>query len=429
MSVTKELEQQQQQQQQQRQQRQQQLPVSPSAVSLSPGQAVASAGTGDVSSWTEELDPPSIIARRPVRYVGATTTQIDSSVWNLCDPQGRPDVDEGGADAIAFAGLQGSFCRLGRSDRFLVQADGDHRQGYHHCAARRWLRDVEDVVAPCGPILIELYMAFVHPHFPVLEARDFVSRHRRSPSDTPPALLAAVYLLGLSWWDTDVRVRGRALPDVGSLEDLAFRCLDWALQRPDLSAVQAGLLMLQRSEGETWAMTARLVAVGQDLGLHLDPSAWDEVPPWERALRKRVAWALFVQDKWGALVHGRPSHLVRANWAVGILVDEDFEPDLPPLDLHETIADDDGEDEDDGEPPGLVFGRMTALSTILSDVLDTFYTLQAIHEIGNAGKEGTRTVLERAKPVQLKLKEWFARLPPCLRMDRARGKNFSVLGG
>jgi len=37
--------------------------------------------------------------------------------------------------------------------------------------------------------------------------------------------------------------------------------------------------------------------------------------------------------------------------------------------------------------------------------------------VAAAGPQGTHLVLQLAKPVQLKLKEWYAALPPCLRMD------------
>jgi hypothetical protein len=60
---------------------------------------------------------------------------------------------------------------------------------------------------------------------------------------------------------------------------------------------------------------------------------------------------------------------------------------------------------------------MIILSQILAEVLDTFYTLQAMATVTAAGAQGTHLVLQLAKPVQLKLKDWFAALPTCLRMD------------
>ena len=50
-------------------------------------------------------------------------------------------------------------------------------------------------------------------------------------------------------------------------------------------------------------------------------------------------------------------------------------------------------------------------------MLDTFYTLQAMQDVDLAGVNGTRLILERAKPVQIRLKEWFTHLPTSLKMD------------
>ncbi|KAE8308880.1 hypothetical protein BDV41DRAFT_550044 [Aspergillus transmontanensis] len=55
----------------------------------------------------------------------------------------------------------------------------------------------------------------------------------------------------------------------------------------------------------TWTYTNQALAIGEALGLHLDAGSWG-VPEWERELRKRLSWALYMQDKWTALIHGRP---------------------------------------------------------------------------------------------------------------------------
>ncbi|KAI9883653.1 MAG: cytosolic Fe-S cluster assembly factor nbp35 [Watsoniomyces obsoletus] len=350
-------------------------------------------------------EPASVITRRSVSYVGYTT-EIESSLSKMCRIRGDPD---------GFT-AQRNLHRLGE-DAFIVPAEPDVQSAFQH-ATRAYRTAIEGIVGPFGSVLIELYWNHVHPGFPILDRPTFLDQLRQASSTIPPPLLAAIYLLGLRWWTSDPRVQSRPEPDRALLESLAYRSFEWALRRPELSTVQAGLLLLQHSDGESWAVTGRLTAVAQDLGLHLDPSGWN-IPRWERGLRKRVAWALFMQDKWGALVHGRPTHLMAANWAVGTLTEEDFEEE-----------DDDHDNNDDeaseAEPTSLLFRQMVTLTIILSEVLDTFYTLQALHEIGLAGKDGTRLVLDRAKPIQIKLKDWFSRLPGCLRMDR--GRKFSSLG-
>jgi hypothetical protein len=167
-------------------------------------------------------------------------------------------------------------------------------------------------------------------------------------------------------------------------------------------------LLSQRPDGDQWAPTAQLVAIGQELGLHLDCTNW-KIPHWERGLRKRLAWALYMQDKWGSLVHGRPSHIFASNWAVQPL----FPSDFPDVEFDESDSDESAE----YEKGRLLFTQMITLSQILAEVLDTFYTLQAMATVTEAGPQGPQLVLQLAKPVQLKLKDWFAALPSCLRMD------------
>lgn len=66
------------------------------------------------------------------------------------------------------------------------------------------------------------------------------------------------------------------------------------------------------------------VSISQALGLNLDPSDWP-LPPWEQRLRKRIAWALYSQEKWLSLNFGRSSHISPDDWDVNELTPEDFE--------------------------------------------------------------------------------------------------------
>jgi uncharacterized membrane protein YgcG len=65
----------------------------------------------------------------------------------------------------------------------------------------------------------------------------------------------------------------------------------------------------------------------------------------------------------------------------------------------------------------VLFGQMVQLSQILAEILETFYTLQASHAAANAGAQATQLILSLAKPIQLKLKEWYSGLPAVVRMD------------
>lgn len=277
---------------------------------------------------------------------------------------------------------------------------------------------VEQTVAPHGPALIDIYFRNVHPSFPIIQKHTFLDLYRRGDRNFHSALLAGMYLLALQWWSQDPLLAQHPKPSTYRLEELAARSLALSMQKPKLSALQAGLLLLQRRQATDWGLTVQLIALAQDLGLHLDCSEWS-IPLWERRLRKRLGWALYMQDKWTALIHGRPSHIQAADWAVPPLEQSDFIEDFVTAE-QDLIAEEENEEE---EKSRVIFTQMIELTGIMAEVIDVFYTQKAIAEVNRAGKNGTRLILGKAKPVQLKLKEWFGRLPAVARMDAyATGK-------
>ncbi|ORY17820.1 fungal-specific transcription factor domain-domain-containing protein [Clohesyomyces aquaticus] len=278
---------------------------------------------------------------------------------------------------------------------------------------------IETLVAPHGQALVHLYFRIVHPSFPILHKKVFLEKYNRTHREFSPPLLAAVYILALNWWTYSSELALLPKPDVPRLEKLAFKTMNDIIHRPKLSTIQAGLLLLQRPEGDSWALTTQLVGIGQELGLHLDCSNW-RIPSWERRLRKRLAWALFMQDKWGALVHGRPSHIMASDWAVKPLLPDDFP---------ENAADDDNEDgSTEVEKGRALFCEMIRLTEILGSILSNFYTLQAEEEFRLHARDGVRWLLEKANPIQSSLKHWFDNLPPSLRMEDIAMRKLSSTG-
>lgn len=330
------------------------------------------------------------------QYIGATT-DFEPSLINLSsfDPQDESLLS------------RGTLRKVSDNDTFLMLPDFN-TPGHEHIVEDA--DEVENLVRPHGRRLVDLYFRIVHPAFPIIQKTVFLEKIERSYREFSPPLLAAVYILAINWWDHDEELASFPRPNVRELERLVRTTLADALYRPKLSTVQAGLLLSQRPDGDQWAPTAQLVATAQELGLHLDCSGW-KIPPWEKGLRKRLAWALYMQDKWGALVHGRPSHIFNSNWAVQPLDENDF----PDVEWEEN----DTEDETEIGRGRTLFSQMVQLSQILAEILDTFYTLQAMQTVSNAGAQGAQLVLSLAKPIQLKLKEWYAGLPANIRMDNS----------
>lgn len=337
------------------------------------------------------------------QYIGPTT-DFEPSLINLSsfDPHDESLLS------------RGTLRKVSDDDTFLMLPD-NNTPGHEHLTQDS--DDIEALVSPHGRKLIDLYFKIVHPGFPIIQKHVFLEKYERSYREFSPAILAAVYILAINWWEHDEDLARLPRPDVRELERLIRTTLADAMYRPKLSTVQAGLLLSQRPEGDQWAPTAQLVAISQELGLHLDCSTW-KIPPWEKGLRKRLAWALYMQDKWGALVHGRPSHIFAANWGVQNLTSNDF-PDVE-WDEHDV------EEKQDIERGRLVFTRAVQLSEILAEILETFYTLNAMQSVTEAGPQGTQVVLSLAKPIQLKLKDWYSNLPNNIRIDSSTSSYSSV---
>ncbi|KAL5332981.1 fungal-specific transcription factor domain-containing protein [Aspergillus crustosus] len=268
---------------------------------------------------------------------------------------------------------------------------------------------IESLVAPYGSTLVEKFFERIHPTFPIL-MEDVFRQSYRTRNGMSPLLLSAVYVLALKFVDIGPATQSARRPDAVRLESTALKLLNESLPYASISTIQSGLLLMQKSTLATAALNAQLVNAGFELGLHQDCSHW-RMETWEKGLRKRLAWSLYMQDKWSAMVHGRPSHVVSSNWTVQDLVEEDFTDTFASITAQP-------EDAPVGHGP-LFFCHMVALTTILSDILDRFYTLQSIEEFKAAGNNRTRLILERAKPAQIRLKDWFARLPGPLKLDSA----------
>lgn len=176
--------------------------------------------------------------------------------------------------------------------------------------------NIERLVAPYGQKLVDLYFRIIHPAFPILHkkyalssaferfgankksVRAWLEKYSRTHREIEPPLLAVVYVLALNWWSYDRELSVHKKPDADSLVRLAKCTFQDAIHRPKLSVLQAGLLLVQlRSAWEgAWALGSQLVATAQELGIHLDCNEW-EIPEWEKGLRRRLAWSVYMLDK------------------------------------------------------------------------------------------------------------------------------------
>jgi hypothetical protein len=66
---------------------------------------------------------------------------------------------------------------------------------------------------------------------------------------------------------------------------------------------------------------------------------------------------------------------------------------------------------------------MVSLTQIVAEILDQFFTLKAMRR-----RESLPDVLERAKEIQMQLKDWFSNLPPSLSVDETKPRRLSSVG-
>ncbi|KAH9889732.1 fungal-specific transcription factor domain-containing protein [Xylariomycetidae sp. FL2044] len=278
---------------------------------------------------------------------------------------------------------------------------------------------IEQIVRPHGPALVRLYFRIVHPSYPILHKGVFLEKYARSYREFSPPLLAAVYLLALDWWEYDGELASQEKPDAQRLVRVSTRAMTLVIHRPKLSTVQAGLLALQRSDGDSWVLTTQLVGIAQELGLHIDCSSWN-IPDWEKGLRRRLSWAVFMQDKWGALIYGRPSHIVSATWQSRRLCLEDFP---------ESAADEDDEQgSTEVEKGRLLFIRLAALTEIMSDALELLHGSEPPSAEQDISTPGIYQLLDSVKPIAVRLKHWVSSMPTSLGMDSVRTRKLCSNG-
>lgn len=257
--------------------------------------------------------------------------------------------------------------------------------------------------------LASLYIDVLRPAFPIAAESDLTAPFDEAAISTSDIeLQTAIYAFSSRFAKAGNFQQGASADYIQRLRAKGFQAVQSSLQRPTLSTIQAGLLFCQDPDIICPSLIAQLVVAGNMLGLNHDCSDWI-IDDAEKRLRKRLAWALYAQDKWNALVYGCPSLIQPSNWTVKRLSLEDFE-------LDQTDSEESSKAKRLSHGAAL-FMQMVDLTGILSDILEAFFTIQATGELKAAGSSECSMILARAKPIQIKLKTWFSSLPPHLKMD------------
>ncbi|KAL4808235.1 fungal-specific transcription factor domain-containing protein [Aspergillus unguis] len=191
-----------------------------------------------------------------------------------------------------------------------------------------------------------------------------------SAGSVPASLLGAIYCSALPYWDYSPSLVGKTAFDDEWLREDVFQSVLQEAKTPSLYTIQAMLLYMQLPPQHVrepnhpgfWPLTNQLVGLAQETGLHIDPANWD-IASSERHHRRVLWWAVYMHDKWLAHWLGRPSHIDDRQFSTAPLTMEDFtNMSSHPLDIQywESVS---------------LFVKLSRLTTVLSTVLDQFYTV------------------------------------------------------
>lgn len=167
-----------------------------------------------------------------------------------------------------------------------------------------------------------------------MSREQFTRDSELEPDKIQTCVLAAIYGHALPFciFDEQLCIEVYTPPSSDALFKIAYNDAMQRCHTPCLAVVQTLLLMVQRRPTNRHVadtpmkgvMMASCVSIAQALGLNMDPSNWP-LPLWEIRLRRRLAWAVFVQEKWLSLNSGKHSCIDDEEWELERLGYEDFD--------------------------------------------------------------------------------------------------------
>lgn len=141
---------------------------------------------------------------------------------------------------------------------------------------------------------------------PLLDESSFRKQYRDRKDGISCALISCLYAHSLAFWDTSPILSRHRCPDRRFVWNLANEATYSELHlSPGMSVVEAILLNVggrpTTSLMGNGVLLGSAVAMSHSLGLHHNPMQW-EIPAWEKKLRLKIWWALWVHDKWYVVV-------------------------------------------------------------------------------------------------------------------------------
>ncbi|KAG0335985.1 hypothetical protein BG004_008246 [Podila humilis] len=246
--------------------------------------------------------------------------------------------------------------------------------------------------------LLDLYFRYMYPFAPIFIRRSFMNQYHSERPDLSQILILNSIFCNACWYSDDPAVK----QDSTKYFNRAKIILDETYHVSRISTIQALLLMShhQYAVGNYsggWLYTGMASRIAHDIGLHRQDVQANE--PEEGEVQRRVWWAIYISDRLGCGVLGRPV----------VIDDKNYSVQMPSDDGISEIGDDD-KVEYPFEPERIISCRLlwsVKLFMQMGNVLNTMHCIEA--EVnGNFLADISRTQLPQ---LHNRLTSWFLALP------------------
>ncbi|KAG0199550.1 hypothetical protein BGX28_007227 [Mortierella sp. GBA30] len=246
--------------------------------------------------------------------------------------------------------------------------------------------------------LLGLYFRYMYPFAPMFIRKSFMEQHQNNRPDLSQILILNAIFCNACWYSDEPTVKQESTKYFNRAKII----LDETYHVSRVSTVQALLLMShhQYAVGNYsggWLYTGMATRIAHDIGLHRQDVQANE--PEEAEIRRRVWWAVYIADRLGGGVLGRPLNLR----------DKEYNVQMPSDDWISELGGDDAV-EYPYEPERIISCRLlwaVKLFMQMGNVLNTMHCIEA--EING----GFLADISRTQLPQLhnSLTSWFLSLP------------------
>ncbi|KAG7899081.1 hypothetical protein KL935_004089 [Ogataea polymorpha] len=190
---------------------------------------------------------------------------------------------------------------------------------------------IQQLFSPHIPKLMVLFLKHVNSYFPVFSRGRFNTFAKQDPKVFPSALFGSLLAVTVDWWHRHPELSLMECPTVDSLVSATRATILSETSNPCYGTLQSCLLLSQKLALEnveldgTQELSSLSVAftICQSMGINVECRHWN-IPDWEKRVRRRLWWTLFVQEKWFSLSLGRASLISRDAWNVSMVDGSDF---------------------------------------------------------------------------------------------------------